>query len=81
MASKSKKAAQLVRYFVTVYYYKVGEKGMVGRFFHKNIFGKRPTLDWLKQAIQTETGTQEVTVVTSIMVSKEEFEYQQHNTI
>lgn len=79
MASKSKKAAQLVRYFLTVYYYKDAEgKGLIGRFFHKNIFGKRPTTEWLEKAIsETVPEVTGISIVVSVMIAKEEYEYQQ----
>lgn len=83
MASKSKKAAQLVRYFASVYYYTDNEgKGMVGRFFHKNLFGNRPTKEWLKNNIQAELKLdrpEQVSIIAAIMVSKEEYEYQTSN--
>lgn len=85
MASKSKKAAQLVRFFASVYYYTDNEgKGMVGRFFHKNILGNRPTKEWLKKSIQAELkleAAEQVTIIAAIMVSKEEYEYQTSNPL
>jgi len=80
VASKSKKAVQAVRYFLTVYYYKEGDRGLLGRFFHRNLFGKRPTIDWLKSAIK-EKAKCEADIVACVCVSKEEYEYQQTNVV
>jgi hypothetical protein len=82
VATKTKKAAQAVRYFLSVYYYKNAEgAGLLGRFFHKNLFGQRPTNEWLIKAIgEAVPAATGVTIVVSVMISKEEYEYQQTPT-